>query len=344
MTGPVARSDRLCFDDVRMRIGGSRLQRLVTAPALHFLVIGATLLAGDHWLRAGVVVASDAGARTITITAADRERLRQDWQQQTGAPPTTAEERALLRQEIDDQILLHEAVARGLARGDRVVRTRLAQLASFVGESGGEEELVHDARRLGLDKSDLVVRRYLVQTMRLIAGRPGRGDTVTEADLAAWFEAHRDQYRQPARIDLTHVYLSRDRRRATLAADAAALLARLRAGRVPPGRAKGLGDPFIRGCELTANSPGDLDRTFGPGFADAVAGLPVGVWSGPIPSAYGLHLVWVRRRAPATTPPLAAVRNQVVQALLEERRQARIRKRLDEWRRRYVVVVEGGNA
>jgi peptidyl-prolyl cis-trans isomerase C len=307
MTGPVARSDRLCFDDVRMRIGGSRLQRLVTAPALHFLVIGATLLAGDHWLRAGVVVASDAGARTITITAADRERLRQDC-------------------------------------GDRVVRTRLAQLASFVGESGGEEELVHDARRLGLDKSDLVVRRYLVQTMRLIAGRPGRGDTVTEADLAAWFEAHRDQYRQPARIDLTHVYLSRDRRRATLAADAAALLARLRAGRVPPGRAKGLGDPFIRGCELTANSPGDLDRTFGPGFADAVAGLPVGVWSGPIPSAYGLHLVWVRRRAPATTPPLAAVRNQVVQALLEERRQARIRKRLDEWRRRYVVVVEGGNA
>lgn len=323
---------------------GSRLRRLLTAPALHFVVIGAALLAGDDWLRAGTVVAPDAPARTIVVTGADRARLRADWTQQWGRPPTSEEERALVRQAVDDEVLWREAVARGLDRDDRVVRRRLAQLAAFVGEEGGEEDRAAEARRLGLDRSDLVVRRYLIQAMRLVASRPTPADAVTEEDAAAWLAAHRARFRQPPRVDLVHVYLSHDRHGDALAADAAALLARLRAGHVPPEHAERFGDPFIRGAEMRAASPTDLGRAFGPGFAEAVAALPAGTWSGPIASTYGLHLVWIRGRTPATDPALGAVRNQVVHGLLEERREARLRQRLDGWRRRYVIVVEGDDA
>jgi parvulin-like peptidyl-prolyl isomerase len=72
--------------------------------------------------------------------------------------------------------------------------------------------------------------------------------------------------------------------------------------------------------------------------------LPEGTWSDPIESAYGLHLVWVRERTPSAVPPLSAVRNRVVHGLLQERRDARLERRLREWRRRYVVVVEGDRA
>lgn len=327
-----------------MRGSGSAWRRAATTPALHFLLLGAALLAGDRWLRMGPAVAPEAVSRTITISRAEREQLRADWAQQWGRPPSEAEERALVRQAVDDEVLLREAIARGLDRDDRVVRTRLAQLAEFVGAEGDTNDLVTEARRLGLDQSDLVVRRYLVQTMRLVASRPTPDDAPTEAEVRAWYEAHRERFRQPPRVGLVHVYFSRDRRGASLAEDAARALARLRREGLEPGAAARLGDPFIRGAEMPSSTPEELARAFGPGFAEAVGAAPEGEWSGPFESAYGLHLVWVRARQPSAVPPLAAVRNRVVHGLLQERREARLARRLREWRRRYVVVVEGDGA
>ena len=47
------------------------------------------------------------------------------------------------------------------------------------------------------------------------------------------------------------------------------------------------------GARLNHQSQADLTRDFGADFAHAVAALPVGVWSAPIASAQGLHLVRV---------------------------------------------------
>ena len=319
---------------------GDARRRLFGAPALHFLIIGAALLAGDRWLHARATHAPEPGAAAITISRADRARLREEFAEQWGRPPKRDEERTLIRAAIDDEVLYREALARGLDRRDRLVRTRLAQLAAFVDEPGGEADLTEDARRLGLDRSDLVVRRHLIQAMRLVASRR-TADTLTEADAAAWYEAQRERFTQPPRVDLEHVYLGRDRRGAALAGDAAALLARLRRDGIPPDHAAPLGDPFIRGATVRAATAADLDRSFGPGFADAVAQAPAGEWHGPIASAYGLHLVWVRKRTPASLPALDAVRNQVVHGLLKERERGQLRRRLATLRRQYAIVVEG---
>lgn len=327
-----------------MRSALAWARRQAARPALHFVLLGLALWSADRWLRTGLEVAPDLAKRTIIISASARRSIRDDWTRQAGRAPTAEEERALIAVAVDEEILYREAVARGLDRDDRVVRTRLAQLAAFVGEPGGEEDLAAEARRLGLDRSDLVVRRYLVQTMRLIASRPSRSEALREDDVASWFAAHRERFRQPPRMDLAHVYVSRDRRGGEAERDAAALLQRLRADRVEPGNAGRFGDPFIRGTTLRGASPSDLERTFGPGFAEAVGALAERRWEGPIRSAYGLHLVWVDARTPEAVPSLDAVRNQVVLGLAKEREQQRLRRRLDEWRRRYVVRVAGDDA
>jgi hypothetical protein len=324
-----------------MQARGAWHRRLIASPALHFLLLGATLLAGDRWLRAGVV--PEAGAPTIRITRDDRARLRAEFAEQWGRPPLHDEERAILRLAVDDEVLYREALARGLDRRDRLVRTRLAQLAAFVDESGGEEELTEEARRLGLDRNDLVVRRHLIQSMRLLAARQP-ADELTEADAAAWYEAQRERFAQPPRVDLEHVYLGRDRRGAALARDATALLARLRLESILPDHAARLGDPFVLGSTVRAATAAELDRSFGPGFADAVARAPTAEWYGPVASAYGLHLVWVRRRVAATVAELDAVRNQVVHGLLKERERGQLRRRLSSLRRQYTIVVEGVDA
>jgi parvulin-like peptidyl-prolyl isomerase len=71
---------------------------------------------------------------------------------------------------------------------------------------------------------------------------------------------------------------------------------------------------------------------FGPAFGAAVVRVPVGQWAGPVPSSYGLHLVWVHERTPATLPPLDAIRSRVVHAVLAEQAAARLERRLAERR------------
>ena len=71
--------------------------------------------------------------------------------------------------------------------------------------------------------------------------------------------------------------------------------------------------------------PADLTRIFGADFTTAVAALPVGEWSAPIASAYGLHIVRVEARLPAAPPPFEDVRGQLLHAWLRDapRRPAR---------------------
>src|SRR5439155_5454424 len=149
----------------------------------------------------------------------------------------------------------------------------------------------------------------LVEMMRLAAAWLGPEDVPTEADLDTYLAEHPDEFAAPARIRLTHVYMSTEHRGAAAATDADALLAQLRG--TPPAAAVGPGDPFIRGAEIDATTA-ELERTFGPGFADAIDAAPVQTWFGPVRSSYGLHLVWVVAREPARRPGRSEVRGRAL--------------------------------
>jgi parvulin-like peptidyl-prolyl isomerase len=140
--------------------------------------------------------------------------------------------------------------------------------------------------------------------------------------------AHPDVVGEPARIRFTHVYVGRDRHGARLADDAAALLADLQRGAVPPDAALRRGDPFPAGSTVGPLALEDLGRRFGTAFAAALADAPPGRWIGPVASTFGLHLVWIHEQLPARMPALDEVRGQVVHHLLRERGAASVRERL----------------
>src|SRR6266516_4643047 len=168
------------------------MARVLRAPLLHFLVIGALLLG----LRAWREPAAAPRAR-IVIGAADRARLRETWTEEHGAPPSGAAE----------EVLYREALARGFDRRDAAVRERLVRLGGFVGEEAGgsRDVLEREARRLGLERSDLVVRRRLVGMMRLAAGWLGPDDRPSEADLETYLARHADELAEPPRTRLADV-------------------------------------------------------------------------------------------------------------------------------------------
>jgi hypothetical protein len=183
---------------------------------------------------------------------------------------------------------------------------------------------------LGLDQTDVVVRRILVQKMRLLAARTGERPP-SDAELAAFYAQHQDEYRPPDRVSFWHVFVQRG-------ADADALLARIRDR--GPEQAVRDGDSFPVPPHLVAQSPAEVEKIFGADLAHAVGRAATRTWVGPLPSPYGLHLVWVEARVPGTLPPLAAIRARILERWQDEQRGLRVAALLRDLERRHPLRVE----
>jgi len=324
-----------------VQAGALSARRLARSPSVHFLILGALLVAADAaWNR---LAATDGGAdRTIVLAAADVELLRRGFVQQYGRAPTAAEQRGLVDRAVDEEVLYRRAREIGLDRGNRVVRERLVAVMRMLGDDARKDDdaLYREAVALRLDRTDLVVRRHLVQLMTLLLKRSGPAGPVGNADLDAVLQRDADRYRLAAQLTLTHVYLDPRRRGRSLDADAEGILGELRSGAIAPDAAPALGDPFLLGSRFTKRSETEIRRLLGEGFAVAAAAAPPGRWSGPVRSTYGLHLLLVEERIPGRTPSLEQVRNQLVGHLLEERGETALRAKLADLRRQYAVRIE----
>jgi peptidyl-prolyl cis-trans isomerase C len=194
-----------------------------------------------------------------------------------------------------------------------------------------DEILYREALRLGLDRDDAVARRHLVQKVLVLAeDLAGASREPTRAELEAYFERTRERWRVAEKLHLIHVFAAK---RETAVAVAEAV--RADADTPPP-----LGDAFPRSRDVHA-SRDDFAATYGPEFADAVDALAPGVWSGPIQSRFGWHLVKVIDRdagRPATFDEVAA---KLRLELAVERRHAAIANYIAHAFARYHVDVAG---
>jgi hypothetical protein len=286
-----------------------------------FFVLGATLLAGKValervWSRvesAPLVVHVRADASSV-----DRERA------------------------IDEAVLVEEAWRAGGARIDPVVREQLlTSMRATKSEDGVEDDaaLLERALALGLHRADPVTRQRLafqaeqLLTARVATERPG------EAVLDAYLRAHRARYALPARVSFVQVFVSSGRHGAELASDASTLLSELRRARVPAEAAASFGDPSLFPRRFAAVDAVALDAQLGPGFARALWRSPLGQWAGPIPSAYGLHLVWLEEHSDGRVPALFELRERVLADYRHDRRRELLRERLRALRSSYRVEL-----
>ncbi len=318
------------------------MKRLLASPALHFFVIGAVL-----YFTQGVwnpIAAHQAGPERpaeIVVGPITIGELRDNFRKTTGRNPVGPEEDALVRDYADREILYREALARGLDKGDRSVKWRLIQKMHFLEgrEDDDPDTLYQEALELGLDREDIVIRRLLIEKMRLLIKLGAVNKPPDESEVLDFYERNAEDYRQPSRVSLRHVFLSTDKRKGETFADAARLLEKVRAESIDPDAAVKLGDVFALGHTFRTNSEHNLAKLLGPDFAKVAIGLSPGGWHGPVRSAYGFHLVWVDERQDSTLPGLNPVRNQVLQRYLAELRDAVLNEEMRQLRERYAVSV-----
>ncbi len=313
--------------------------RLLRMPLVHFVLLGGALYGGARFVGDGRPPPADGGP--VVVDAARLERLAADYAREAGTPPTRAQLEGLVAQTVDDELLFRAARAARLDVEDRSVRLRLVQKMRAISDDPRlvDEALYRAALTLGLD-DDLVVRRILAEKMRLLLAADAHAAPPADAELSAWMEAHRADYEMSAAVSFTQLFLSARRHGARLDADAAALGRWLRRADPPPDRAAARSDPFPLGTTMRARSRAEIERQLGDALATAVMALPVGRWSEPLPSPFGLHLVRVDERRPAALLPLDAVRRQVRLAVEQSRAQARLQAALTRLRGRYEVRVD----
>lgn len=196
-----------------------------------------------------------------------------------------------------------------------------------------EEVYFREAKALGLDRGDAIIRRRLVQKMRFLT-EDGSGEP-TDTELRAFIARAPERYLRPHRVTFEHVFFSRARR-GSHRADALETLATLE----DTSRAHG-GDPFPHGTSIRAASETSVRRMFGRAFTDRLFELREGVWSDPIPSALGTHLVFVHAVERKGARPLSEVRQAATRDWRRAQAAARRGSKYAELRRRYAVEVEG---
>lgn len=146
------------------------------------------------------------------------------------------------------------------------------ELAPLVDNWIRTQVLYREALALGLDRGDEMIRERITHKMNLLVFSQVAVPPPTEAGLRAWFEANRARYDQPTRYDFFGLLLE----------GAGGEASRMRAEAV----ARQLdGEDAEPPAELVAQvrvfanrDRAGVSALFGPGFADALAGLPLETW------------------------------------------------------------------
>lgn len=289
----------------------TRIEGLLRQPMLHFLVGGALLFLAYGILGGGGAGDRGGGGRALT----DERRI-------VGT-----------RGQV-------ESLASGFAGRWRRPPDE-DELAELVADHVREEALVREALALGLDQGDAVIRRQLRLKMEFLAQDAGSLGEPTEEELQALLGRLADRFSVPVRVSFRHVFLdAAGRGEAAASAEARRLLAALQ-GPGSEAIAEGAGDRALLGYAFRELPGPEIDRRFGGDVAAALQSAPVGQWSGPARSAYGLHLLRVEARADARLPPLDEVRP----ALRAEWAARRSRAALDAFVAglvsRHAVTIEG---
>ena len=269
---------------------------------MHLLAFG-LLTALIIWLVKGPPVDGQNMTR-VAFTTADVAQVSAKFERTWSRPPTAVELQTAFEHYVRSEVLYREALARGL------------------------------------DRNDPVVRMSMVRKITMLGTAQAQAREPSDEELKAYFELRAERYRIPASLSLMQVYLNRDKRPESIDEDARQLLTMLSEQDPQTEELATLGDTLMLPSVVTDTSEDELARTFGEEFREAVVGLPVGQWQGPVTSGFGLHLVKINHREDSRIPEWVEVRDSITTDLMYEGRKAAEDQFYAEVLPRYQVVYE----
>ncbi|MDE3103674.1 MAG: peptidylprolyl isomerase [Acidobacteriota bacterium] len=283
------------------------------------------------------------------ITRTDFERsqkeLLQELQQQnTPEAEIDQRERDLLRDKIDQQLLLSRAKELGLNADAEVIR-RLDEIRKQ-NHLDSMEDLEKAARQQGVQFEDFKANiRDSILTQQVVRDEVGRKLQVTEAQERAFYEAHKNEYVQPEQVRLSEILVpiaadAKDDDVAKAKAKADGIADQLKAGAKFEDLAKqnSGGQTAATGGDLGLFKRGALAKV----LEDQTFSLPEGQWTAPIRTRQGFVILKVTEHHNAGVPPLKEVEPQVQEEMYMAQMQPALRAYLTNLRNDAYIDLKPG--
>jgi hypothetical protein len=287
----------------------ARLKALTREPLVHFLLIGVGiygLYGFTNGISSGGVDYGDE--RTITVSGGDLQALSDRWSQVWNRPPTESELAGVINQHVRGQILYREGLA------------------------------------MGLDVGDVVIERRLAQKLERLAKELVMPPEPSIEELQAWYAEHPDHFKRPDLYTLVQIYFSPDERGHAAADDARKALEAIRAIEPELLDLRDHGDRLMLRPAYQNVSHAEIAKLFGEEFARAVIELEPGLFSGPIESGYGVHLVRLDEVILRPRPTFDSVRAKIREAWTAEQIDELSERFISERMARYKIIIEDGEA
>lgn len=233
---------------------------------------------------------------------------------------------------VERRIVVSEAVRREVTDDFRREHDRApdeAELRAQVDRWIDDEVLYREALERGLWRHDQQVRARLATLMADIALREQVVEPPTDAELRAVYDADPSRWATPSRVDFVHVFTSAGPDGETTARGH---LDALRSG-ASPAR---MGETFSGGRHYRGRRLEELSTSFGPDFAEVARTAPIDEWT-LAPSRFGWHVVRVEQRSLGGAVELEAAREDVLHAVMEERRDEAFRAALAALREHWTI-------
>lgn len=286
------------------------MTKLFKEPLAHFLLGGALL-----YIALGLFGPSEE--TDTTVITVDKTALLEYLQYQDKAFDTASAENALASLESEARSRLHDEYIR-------------------------DEIMVREALSLGLDNNDEVIRGRLIQKMDFILqGFANTEQQVSEAEVIAYYDAHKENYKEETTATFTHIFFSTEKHGADGSEEEATkLLKQLDTLDLPFEKAGEYGDRFYFLRNYVGRPKSMIKDHFGDEMTDNIFSQEAGKsWFGPLQSKYGSHLVLLKDVTPARVPEMSIIAGQILSDIRREKLDQARRDALAELSKKYQIII-----
>ncbi len=253
-----------------------------------------------YWFQ-GVLGSGEAQQRTMSLSAEEMLQIKAVWSERLERELRSTELDAAMRKQLHDNMLFEEAL------------------------------------HLGLHREDKAIYETLVRRVKQLLQTPTLPHKIEDDLLYRYYQEHLDNYRQKALTSFVHVFVSIEHRHPFKLANA--ILELLEAGNVSDHDISRFGDKIV------SNDTGEatqqrIETEFGKSFYTELSRLKIGVWSGPLISNAGIHLVKVKSRHGGEVIPYETIKDIVVSDYIDDIKRQHYQKKLWHIRAQHGILKE----
>jgi len=240
----------------------------------------------------------------------------------------------ILQEAVDDLLLVQRAADLGLKMRPDYIKEVIEGIKKE-NNIASDEDLQQQLKREGMTLEELkrniernILKRQVMQ--RELENRVA----VTEDDVKAYYESHKEDYTKPATIHLSQILVGADGKNPNLARE---LVARARGGEDFAELAKtySVGPNKASGGDLGVLHRGDI----APDVEKVAFALAPGEVSEPIPTAEGYRILKVGEKTEGSVVPYEDARLELQRRLNQTRTNEEVEKYLEGLRQKAIVDV-----